>query len=63
VLEHPLEEDAMLAFLSSAYRLETDFGNRFITLRDSPKLLEMGWPTYLYKYEPVAGVEPAWGCE
>lgn len=63
LLEHPLEEDAMLAFLSSAYRLETDFGNRFIALRDSPKLLEMGWPTYLYKYEPVAGVEPTWRCE
>lgn len=63
LLEHPLEEDAMLAFLSSAYKLETDFGNRFIALRDSPKLLEMGWPTYLYQYEPVAGVEPTWGCE
>jgi hypothetical protein len=62
LLEHPLEEDAMLAFLSSAYKLEADFGNRFIALRDSPKLLEMGWPTYLYKYEPVAGVEPTWRC-
>ena len=63
LLEHPLEEDAMLAFLTGAYRLEADFGNRFIALRDSPKLLEMGWPTYLYKYEPVAGVEPTWQCE
>jgi len=63
LLEHPLEEDAMLTFLSNAYKLETDFGNRFIALRDSPKLLEMGWPTYLYKYEPVAGVEPTWECE
>jgi hypothetical protein len=62
LLEHPLEEDAMLAFLAQAYVLETDFGNRFIVLRDSPKLLEMGWPTYLYRYEPVAGVEPTWGC-
>lgn len=62
LLEHPLEEDAMLAFLAQAYVLETDFGNRFIALRDSPKLLEMGWPTYLYRYEGVAGVEPTWGC-
>ena len=63
LLEHPLEEDAMLAFLTSAYKLETDFGNRFMALRDSPKLLEMGWPMYLYKYDPVAGVEPTWQCE
>lgn len=62
LMEHPLEEDAMLFFLTKAYVLETDFGNRFIALRDSPKLLEMGWPTYLYRYAPVAGVEPTWGC-
>ncbi|MEZ4737206.1 MAG: hypothetical protein R3E79_59760 [Caldilineaceae bacterium] len=63
LLEHPLEEDAMLAFLADAYGLVEEFGNRFIALRDSPKLLEMGWPTYLYRYEPVAGIEPTWACE
>lgn len=54
LLEHPLEEDAMLAFLAAHYTLDTDFGNRYIALRDSPKLLEMGWPTYLYRYTPTA---------
>lgn len=58
LLEHPLEEDAMLSFLSSAYVLETDFGNRFIALRDSPKLLEVGWPTYLYRYAPHTAAQP-----
>jgi hypothetical protein len=53
LLEHPLEEDAMLSFLSDSYVLEQDFGNRYIALRDSPKLLEVGWPTYLYRYQPT----------
>lgn len=53
LLEHPLEEDAMLSFLTEHYILDTDFGNRYMALRDSPKLLEMGWPTYLYRYTPA----------
>ena len=50
----PLAEDAMLSFLSASYVLDTDFANRFIALRDSPKLLETGWPMYLYRYAPAA---------
>ncbi len=62
LMEHPLEEDAMLAFLSRDYVLQTDFANRFIALRDSPKLLETGWPTYLYRYAPAAGAVPHSSC-
>ena len=54
LMEHPLAEDAMLSFLSASYVLDTDFANRFIALRDSPKLLETGWPMYLYRYAPAA---------
>ena len=54
LMEHPLAEDAMLSFLSTSYVLDTDFANRFIALRDSPKLLETGWPMYLYRYAPAA---------
>lgn len=62
LMEHPLDEDAMLSFLTSYYVLDTDFGNRFIALRDSPKLLEVGWPTYLYRYEPEQSAALAWHC-
>jgi len=62
LLEHPLDEDALLAFLSDVYVLDTDFGNRFLALRDSPKLLEVGWPTYLYRYDPPLGKTDSWQC-
>jgi len=63
LLEHPLEEDAMLSFLAASYVLDRDFGNRFVALRDSPKLLEVGWPTYLYRYDPTKGNDGAWQCQ
>lgn len=62
LLEHPLEEDAMLSFLAQSYILEQDFGNRYMALRDSPKLLEVGWPTYLYRYTPSGSGETHWAC-
>ena len=62
LMEHPLEEDAMLSFLTNLYVLDTDFGDRYIALRDSPKLLEVGWPTYLYRYEPMANTQVPWVC-
>lgn len=63
LMEHPLEEDAMLSFLGASYSLDSDFGNRFMALRDSPKLLEVGWPTYLYRYDPTRSDAGTWLCE
>ncbi len=41
-----------LAFLTDYYVLETDYGERFRSLRVLPKRWDLGWPRYLYRYEP-----------
>jgi len=49
---YPLEVYPWLAFLEKYYTLESDFGDRFESLRVLPKRFDHGWPRYLYRYNP-----------
>ena len=41
-----------LAFLEDYYVLDSDFGERFSSLRTLPVRWHHGWPRYLYRYAP-----------
>ena len=41
-----------MRFLSQYYVLEKDFGERFMPLTDLPHRWNVGWPRYLYRYDP-----------
>jgi hypothetical protein len=47
-----LERDRLLLFLTDYYVLETDLGNRFEPLSALEHRFSIGWPRYLYRYEP-----------
>ncbi len=57
LLNQPLEELPLFAYLGESYVLETDFGERFAALRLPPKRFEHGYPRYLYRFvgENAAG--------
>lgn len=48
----PLERRVTLAPLLARYRLETDFGERFASLRTQPMRWGRLYPRYLYRYSP-----------
>ncbi len=41
-----------IKFLSDYYVLETDFGDRFEALHGLARRWDVGWPRYLYRYDP-----------
>ncbi len=49
---YPLEHDVALAFLTEKYVLDTDLGDRFSLLGTLPRRYYLGWPRYLYRYDP-----------
>lgn len=49
----PLEARPYLAFLAEDYVLETDFGERFQPLKTIPHRWDIGYPRYLYRYDPA----------
>lgn len=50
LLNQPLEDLALFAYLGEFYVLDTDFGERFAALRLPPKRFEHGYPRYLYRF-------------
>jgi hypothetical protein len=53
ILAHdPLEDDYALAFLKENYVLVIDFEDRFRSLTTLPRRYYIGWPRYLYAYQP-----------
>jgi len=52
LMNYPLEDDPLLSFLLSDYKLEADLGERFAPLTTLPKRFNLEYPRYLYKYQP-----------
>lgn len=52
LMNYPLENDPILAFLLEYYKLETDLGERFAPLTALPKRFNLEYPRYLYQYQP-----------
>ncbi|NWG75025.1 MAG: hypothetical protein HXY24_10525 [Rubrivivax sp.] len=52
LMPFPLENDPMLDFLKKEYVLDTDLGERFVSLSPLPKRYNPGYPRYLYRYAP-----------
>jgi hypothetical protein len=50
----PLESISQISFLTEDYVLETDYGDRFAALSALPKRFYVGYPRYLYRYDPEA---------
>ncbi len=57
LLTVPIEDDGELNFLRNSYRLVIDFGEQYKSLSTLPKRYTIGWPRYLYQYNPSADVE------
>ncbi|HEY3390445.1 MAG TPA: glycosyltransferase family 39 protein, partial [Prolixibacteraceae bacterium] len=49
---YPLEAYSWMQFLNNYYVLDTDFGDRYKSLKVLPARWEHGWPRYLYRFSP-----------
>jgi hypothetical protein len=54
-----LDSYACLRSLRRCYVLDTDLGDRFLALRLLPRRFPLGWPRFLYRYDPVAAAAAA----
>jgi hypothetical protein len=52
LMNYPLENDSLLSFLLSEYKLKEDLGDRFAPLSTLPKRFNLEYPRYLYEYSP-----------
>jgi hypothetical protein len=52
LMNYPLENDPLLSFLLSEYKLKEDLGERFAALSTLPKRFNLEHPRYLYEYSP-----------
>jgi 4-amino-4-deoxy-L-arabinose transferase-like glycosyltransferase len=52
LMSYPLENDILIGFLSEHYILDKDLGERFEALSTLPRRYSLGYPRFLYKYQP-----------
>jgi hypothetical protein len=49
-----LNSYSCLRSLRPCYALDTDLGDRFMALEFQPRRFRLGWPRFLYRYDPAA---------
>ena len=54
-----LDTYACLRSLRPCYVLDTDFGDRFRALQPLPRRFPVGWPRFLYRYDPAGAAAQA----